>query len=91
MKKLLVVTLLALAACAKSNGPCGNCDVYPHPNGVQKAEVESQCQHSGLSFDSGALAQVYTCKQFNPVCTVTIQDAPINQPLQIASTCPSFP
>lgn len=85
---------IVLSACGHdSGGKCLNCDVYPHPNGSQKARVESSCERTGFvpASADNEFADVYTCKQFSPACQVTVQQAPVGQSLPIFSTCPSFP
>ena len=94
MKYLILALALGLSACAKSSGPCANCDVYPHPNGTMAAKVQGACNSAGLKAAPwGGLTPTYICTQFTPACQVQISplELGIDQPLQIASTCPSFP
>jgi len=94
MKTLMLIGVLALAACAKNSGDCQNCGVYPHPNGVLASKVQGECHSAGLKAAPwGGMAPTYICTQFTPVCQVQISplEQGIDQPLEIASTCPSYP
>jgi hypothetical protein len=88
MKIFGLLIVLGLSACAKSEGSCGNCGTYPHPNATLREEVISSCKRQGVPLNGST---AYVCHQFSPACTVVIQDAPLNEPLNITSTCPNFP
>ncbi len=107
MKTVLAITALALlvSACGHDNGKCNNCGTYPHPNAYQYSEVNNNCQIVHQDLSNGApTSTTYSCTKaawlsdsgpvslvFSPACQVQIVSAPLNEPLTINSTCPSFP